>query len=40
MAYAENPGSIGVMKKLGFKSIGEEEHFGKMLEVYSLDIGK
>jgi len=36
MAYPENPGSIGIMKNLGFKSIGQEEHFGNMLEVYSL----
>jgi len=40
MAYSENPGSIGVMKKLGFKSIGEEEHFGKMLEVFSFAMKK
>jgi RimJ/RimL family protein N-acetyltransferase len=38
MAYPENPGSIGIMKKLGFASIGQEEHFGQMLEVYSLKI--
>ena len=39
MAYPENPGSIGIMKKLGFKSIGEEEHFGNMLEVFTLEMG-
>ena len=38
MAYPENPASIGIIKKLGFKSIGQEEHFGKMLEVYSLKM--
>ena len=38
MAYPENPASIGIIKKLGFKSIGQEEHFGKMLEVYSLKL--
>ena len=38
MSYPQNAGSIGVIKKLGFKSIGQEEHFGKMLEVFALDI--
>jgi len=38
MAYPENPGSIGIMKKLGFISIGQEEHFGKTLEVYSMKM--
>ena len=38
MAYAENPASIGIIEKLGFKSIGQEEHFGNMLEVYSLKL--
>ena len=38
MAYPENPASIGIIKKLGFKSIGKEEHFGKLLEVFSLEI--
>jgi len=36
MAYPQNPGSIGVMKKLGFSRLGQEEHFGTMLEVYTL----
>ena len=38
MAYPQNMGSIGVIKKLGFKSIGQEEHFGNMLDVFSLNI--
>ena len=36
MSYPQNPGSIGVIKKLGFEPIGQEEHFGNMLEVYVL----
>ena len=40
MAYLENPGSIAIMKKLGFERIGQEEHFGNMLEVYRLKISK
>ena len=38
MSYPQNGGSIGVIKKLGFESIGQEEHFGKTLDVFSLDI--
>jgi len=38
VAYPENPSSIGIMRKLGFKSIGKEEHFGKMLEVFALPM--
>jgi len=38
MSYPQNSGSISVIKKLGFESIGQEEHFGNMLEVFSLDI--
>lgn len=38
MSYPQNKGSVAVIKKMGFKSIGQEEHFGNMLEVFSLDI--
>ena len=38
MSYPQNIGSIGVIKKLGFKSAGQEEHFGKMLDVFILDL--
>jgi len=38
MSYPQNVGSISVIKKLGFDSIGQEEHFGKMLEVFVLEI--
>jgi len=38
MAYPENQASIGLMKKLGFRHIGQEEHFGNMLEVYTLEV--
>ena len=38
IAYPQNPASIGIIKKLGFESIGKEEHFGKMLEVYSIKM--
>lgn len=38
MSYPQNLGSIGVIKKLGFKHIGAEEHFGNMLELFVLKI--
>ena len=38
MAYPENPASIGIMKKLGFEHLGQEEHFGNVLEVYRLNM--
>ena len=38
MSYPQNKGSIGVIKKLGFESIGQEEHFGKMLDVFILKV--
>jgi len=38
MSYPQNKGSIAVIKKLGFKNIGQEEHFGSLLEVFSLDM--
>ncbi|MCL2169934.1 MAG: GNAT family N-acetyltransferase [Defluviitaleaceae bacterium] len=37
VSYPENPASIAVMKKLGFKHVGQEEMFGKMLESYILE---
>lgn len=36
MSYPQNAGSIGVIKKLGFEPVGQEEHFGKMLDVFVL----
>ena len=38
MSYPQNTGSLRVIEKLGFKSIGKEEHFGKMLDVFEMDI--
>jgi len=37
VAYPENVGSIGVIKKLGLRYIGQEKMFGKMLESFILD---
>jgi ribosomal-protein-alanine N-acetyltransferase len=36
IAYPENIGSISVIKKLGFDHVGQEEHFGKQLELFTL----
>ena len=36
MSYPQNMASIAVINKLGFKGIGQEEHFGILLEVYAL----
>ena len=36
VSYPENPGSIAVIKKLGFRHIGQEMMFGKMLESFVL----
>jgi RimJ/RimL family protein N-acetyltransferase len=38
MSYPENTASSNVITKLGFNPIGQEEHFGKMLDVYEMDI--
>ena len=38
MSYPENKGSIAVIKKMGFKHIGQEEHFGNLLDVFALAI--
>jgi len=38
MSYPQNTGSLRVIEKLGFKPIGKEEHFGKMLDVFEMDI--
>jgi len=37
VSYAENYGSIAVIKKLGFKHIGHELMFGVMLESFVLE---
>jgi len=37
VSYPENPASIGVIKKLGFRHVGQEEMFGKILESFILD---
>jgi ribosomal-protein-alanine N-acetyltransferase len=39
MAYPANPASANVMRKLGFTPSGTEEHFGHMLDVFSLQLG-
>jgi len=36
VSYPENPASIGVIKKLGFRHVGQEMMFGKMLESFVL----
>ncbi|MCL1899443.1 MAG: GNAT family N-acetyltransferase [Promicromonosporaceae bacterium] len=36
MAYPANAASGNVIRKLGFTLMGQEEHFGAMLDVYSL----
>ena len=38
MSYPQNKGSVGVIKKLGFEYAGQEEHFGTMLELYTLKV--
>jgi len=37
VAYPENPGSINVIKKLGFRRTEQEKMFGKVLESFILD---
>jgi len=37
VSYPENPASIGVIKKLGFRHVGQEKMFGKTLESFILD---
>ncbi|MCL2360446.1 MAG: GNAT family N-acetyltransferase [Defluviitaleaceae bacterium] len=37
VSYPENPASIGVLTKLGFRHIGQEQMFGKTLESFVLD---
>jgi len=37
VSYPENTASMGVMKKLGFKHIGQEVMFGTTLESYILE---
>ena len=37
LSYTENPGSIGVIKKLGFRHLGQEAIFGKSLETFILE---
>ena len=37
VSYPENPASIGVIKKLGFKYVGQEQMFGKTLESFILE---
>jgi ribosomal-protein-alanine N-acetyltransferase len=38
LAYAQNTGSVNVIKKLGFTGIGPEPHFGSILEVFTLTL--
>jgi len=37
ISYPENPASIAVIKKLGFRHTGQEEMFGKTLETFILE---
>ena len=37
VSYPENPGSIAVLKKVGFRHVGQEKMFGKDLESFILD---
>jgi len=37
ISYPENSASVGVIKKLGFRHVGQEEMFGKILESFILD---
>ncbi|MCL2377187.1 MAG: GNAT family N-acetyltransferase [Defluviitaleaceae bacterium] len=37
VSYPENPGSIAVLKKVGFRHVGQEKMFGKALESFILD---
>ena len=39
VSYPGNSGSIGVIKKLGFCHVGQEEMFGTMLESFILEQG-
>ena len=34
MAYPENPASLRVLRKIGMTYVGQEKHYGHMLEVY------
>ena len=38
MSYPQNNGSVAVIEKLGFKNVGQEEHFGNLLDVFSIDL--
>jgi len=37
VSYPENHGSVAVLKKLGFKHVGQEKMFGVMLEMLVLE---
>jgi len=37
VSYPENPASINVIVKLGFRHAGQEEMFGRILESYILE---
>lgn len=37
VSYPENIGSIAVIKKLGFRHVGQEKMFGKALETFILE---
>ena len=37
VSYPQNEGSIRVIKKLGFRHLGQEEMFGNMLELFKLE---
>ena len=37
LSYPENAGSVAVLKKAGFTHVGQEEMFGKTLELFILE---
>jgi len=37
LSYQENPGSIAVLKKIGFVHTGQEKMFGRVLESFVLE---
>jgi ribosomal-protein-alanine N-acetyltransferase len=36
VAFPENAGSIGVMRKIGMQRVGPAQHFGATLEKYEI----
>jgi len=38
MAFPKNTASINVFKKLGFRRLDQETHFGSVLEVWTIEL--